>query len=285
MTNRDRKIGLSEAITPSLASLCPMPRQKAPTKSSSDRIAVLSIGGDSIGSQHADGRYVPLLKQQFDALHDAGFQFRSLYSAMERVRREEPIAERTLAVTLESEHAQPDSRLIRELISLNVSVTVLFDAAQLAAMSPQDHDAWHRWALTGLVDFGVQPIAQGDSKPHSLEFYREMSTGVESLESIFAVTQPVLVFPVNSGIWGSEYEEIAMAVGAVACITNQQQSVDLRSNPFVWGRFQMAASDSPRAIVKRLSRQYSRWHRLWNQISEPFRATPIQAPTLVAQGM
>lgn len=240
------------------------------------QFAVLTLCFDEPLNRRNGRDAASMLASQIGVLREACFQLRSLRSVIDNVTRNEPLPQQTVVITIDARNAQPDSPLLQVLKTLEVPATVFLSTSPVEEQLEVDRQNWHRLVLNGLVDFGAQPT-DPDVRTDPLAFHDDLRTCLDYLESEFGVVGPPFAFPAGSGRWDRAFEEIAMAAGAVCCLTDRSELVDLRSKNFSWGRLIMTESDSPAKIVRKLRRQFSTWSRVWRRLCSQ---KPVGCPRL-----
>jgi peptidoglycan/xylan/chitin deacetylase (PgdA/CDA1 family) len=115
-------------------------------------------------------------------------------------------------------------------------------------------------ADSGLVELGAHTHSHEDFRGRPEEFRRDLELCVELLRARFGVTDVPFAFPYGSprkGFANPALQAAARQVGVTCALTTRAMLVDLRSDPFSWGRFTAFSWDTSSTLAAKLGGWYS----------------------------
>jgi peptidoglycan/xylan/chitin deacetylase (PgdA/CDA1 family) len=238
-------------------------------------------------------------REQLTGLLRHGFHFCSLKEIIECHEQGERVPPRSVVVTFDDcfesiyTHAWP---ILKEL---KVPATLFLSTAYLDNDTPFPFDTWaiefrdrvptdhycpirieqcRELAESSLVDLGTHTHTHADFRGHLAEFTAEMQIAAEIVALRFGEFEPLFAFPFGNPHIGYASTEMLAAVrdsGARCALTTECSLVDVRREPFGWGRINVFDWDTSFTLGGKLSGWYA-WapqlkHRLQNAMK---RSTP-----------
>jgi peptidoglycan/xylan/chitin deacetylase (PgdA/CDA1 family) len=233
-------------------------------------------------------------REQLAGLLDRGFAVWPLSRILQCRAQGDSSPRRTLAITFDDgfqtvyTHAWP---ILREL---QLPATVFLTTAYRDSDRAFWFDSWgntyrnrvppetyrpltsaqsRQMVQEGLVELGAHTHTHQDFRHRPEDLRRDLQTSVDILRSCFAQKEVAFAFPFGSnhlGYAGSELVTAAKQTGVVCGLTTESVVVDIRSDPFRWGRFTAFPWDTAATLAAKLHGWYSWAPRLRQQIARAF---------------
>jgi peptidoglycan/xylan/chitin deacetylase (PgdA/CDA1 family) len=259
-------------------------------------------------------------ERQLRGLLDRGYQAWPLRRVLALHQNGQRVPPRTFVVTFDDAYGCVHKNAWPVLRKLQIPATVFVATAYLDQDEPFPFDAWalryrdrvavesyrplrtsecREMMASGLVEIGAHTHTHGDFRQQPEAFRRDLLACVEVLRERFAIEQPTFAFPFGYGCrqwYGSAMIEAARRAGVMCALTTISELVRPESDPFDWGRFNVASSDTAAVLQAKLDGWYSIvWRtcrRLWPRAVRPTRgnesarasAEPSCRPPLNTQG-
>jgi len=198
---------------------------------------------------------------------------------------------RTFVVTFDDVYGNVYQNAWPILRELRIPATIFLATAYLDRDDPFPFDSWaleHRDRLpvesyrpiqtfecremlsSGLIEVGAHTHTHGDFRERPEELRGDVLVCKEVLRDLFGIEEPALAFPFGYGCrrWhGDALGEVVRQSGVKCALTTFAQRVRPGSDPFDWGRFGVAPSDTVAVLQAKLDGWYSIvWsacRRLW----------------------
>lgn len=230
-------------------------------------------------------------REQLSQLRHHGCQFWPLQRLLLHHQKGLPVPPQTVAVTFDDGfesvyvHAWP---VLREL---QIPATVFLATAYMDGDGPFPFDPWGltrqrlippgsyrplRWGQCremrshGLIELGAHTHTHGDFRGQAELFEEDLATCVKVLREQLGMGEVSFAFPFgrrHTGFSGSELMEAARRVGVTCALTTEAEPVDVQSDPFGWGRFNVYEFDTGETIVAKLEGWYGWAPRLQGWLS------------------
>jgi hypothetical protein len=113
---------------------------------------------------------------------------------------------------------------------------------------------------SGIVQIGAHTHTQQDFRGRPDDLCVDLGTSVEITRQRFGIDEVAFAFPFGSprrGHAGPELVDAAKRAGVSCGLTTDPILVDLRSDPFTWGRFNAFSWDSAATLAAKLDGWYS----------------------------
>lgn len=228
------------------------------------------------------------LREQLSGLLRRGFLPWPLSRALDHCRRGLAIPRKTFVVTFDDGYANNVTQALPVLEELAIPATIFLATAYLDTDQPFPFDDWQpqgdRWrcrdawvpltraqcrtaCASGLIELGCHTHTHQAFR-HRPELFRDdLRAASAALQREFEIEQPLFSFPF--GIADEELIRVARQAGMRCGLTTQPRLVHAASDPFTWGRFHVAQSDSSATLTVKLSG----WYDALRQLSRPFQST------------
>ena len=229
-------------------------------------------------------------REQLSGLLLRGFQFVPLRRALECHIGGRTLPQRSVVVTFDDCFETVFTEAWPILKELQVPATLFLSTGYLDSDQQFPFDTWaeefaHQvptchyrpitteqcceMAVSGLVDLGTHTHTHADFRQHIQAFTEEMSSSIEIVSSRFGVDSPPFAFPfggVAKGFASPALTEAARASRVACALTTEAKLIDVRTDPFGWGRLNAFAWDTSSTLTGKLCGWYDwapRWkHRL-----------------------
>ncbi len=112
----------------------------------------------------------------------------------------------------------------------------------------------------GLVEFGAHTHTHADFRGRPEAFHDDLVTSVDVLRRKFGIEDAPFAFPYGRkqpGFAGGALTEAARRAGVRCALTTENDMVVPTSDPYDWGRFHVAESDSAATLGAKLDGWYS----------------------------
>jgi peptidoglycan/xylan/chitin deacetylase (PgdA/CDA1 family) len=225
-------------------------------------------------------------REQLSGLLRRGFQFIPLRRAIVSHANGDPLPPRSVVVTFDDCFESVFTEAWPILKELQVPATLFLSTAYLDSDQPFPFDTWaeefldrvpsthyrpirteqcREMATSELVELGSHTHTHADFRQHLQAFIEEMHCSTEILRSRFDVDRPPFAFPYGSvanGYASRDLTEAARASGVACALTTEVKLIDLRSDPFGWGRLNVFEWDTSFTLSGKLSGWYD-WAPRW----------------------
>jgi peptidoglycan/xylan/chitin deacetylase (PgdA/CDA1 family) len=117
-----------------------------------------------------------------------------------------------------------------------------------------------KMADSGLMELGAHTHSHEDFRGRPEAFRQDLELCVEALRAQFGVDEVPFAFPYGSprrGFASPDLTAAAREVGVICALTTRAMLVDLRSDPFSWGRFTAFDWDTSTTLAAKLGGWYS----------------------------
>jgi peptidoglycan/xylan/chitin deacetylase (PgdA/CDA1 family) len=114
-------------------------------------------------------------------------------------------------------------------------------------------------ARSGLVTLGAHTHTHRDLRNDPGEFARDVARSVDVLRARFGVQDVDFAYPFgkpSAGHCGPALVAAARRAGVRCGLTTESRTVDVRTDPYRWGRFTVYPCDTPRTLAGKLSGWY-----------------------------
>jgi peptidoglycan/xylan/chitin deacetylase (PgdA/CDA1 family) len=227
-----------------------------------------------------------VFREQLVGLLERGFRFVKLSDAVARHKSGESMPPRSVVLTFDDCFESVYTQAWPILQELRIPATLFLSTAYLDSESPFPFDTWAlefrnrvpadhyrpirseqclEMAASGLVEIGTHTHSHADFRQHVAEFAAEMQIAAEIVKLRFGEAEPLFAFPFgnpHAGYASPEMLEAACCSGARCALTTECSLVDVRSDPFGWGRINVFDWDTSFTLVGKLSGWYDWTPRL-----------------------
>jgi peptidoglycan/xylan/chitin deacetylase (PgdA/CDA1 family) len=153
-----------------------------------------------------------------------------------------------------------------------------FDDWQSAGSSDVPADAWRPLSseecrsllASGLIELGAHTHTHQVFLERVDEFRRDLADSVEVLRDRFGLTQPSFAFPF--GMSNAALIEVAKQSGVACALSTQPECNRITADPFQWGRFDVAESDTAATLAAKLTGWYTLVARALVPLKRPLQA-------------
>jgi peptidoglycan/xylan/chitin deacetylase (PgdA/CDA1 family) len=114
-------------------------------------------------------------------------------------------------------------------------------------------------AASPLVELGTHTHTHADFRDHVDEFAEEMRVATEIVKLRFGESEPAFSLPFgnpHAGYASAEMLAIARAAGARCALTTECSLVDVKRDPFGWGRISVFDWDTANTLAGKLTGWY-----------------------------
>lgn len=167
------------------------------------------------------------------------------------------------------------------LRDLNLPATIFVNTAFLDGDRPFPFDHWafeHEGELppktfrpltsdqclemqaSGLIDIGAHTHTHQDFRGRETDFEQDLQRNLDELATRFDVDRATFAYPVGSphrGFAGGGLLEAVRRTSVRCALTTESVLVDIRRNPFEWGRFNVFPWDTAATLAAKLNGWYS----------------------------
>ena len=230
-------------------------------------------------------------RQQLDGLLRRGFAIWPLSRVLEYRASGATVPPRTVVVTFDDgfESVYTDAwPILREL---QVPATLFLTTAYLDSSDPFWFDRWGRlfrdrvppesyrplssaqcqeMARHDLVELGAHTHTHQDFRGREADFRKDLQVSVDIVRASFGQRNVPFAFPfgaVHQGYARGDLATAARLAGVVCGLTTQSVLVDVRSDPFRWGRFTAFPWDTAETLAAKLHGWYSWAPRLRQRVA------------------
>ena len=230
-------------------------------------------------------------REQLAGLLRRGFNFWPLSKVLECRNQGLPVPPQTVVLTFDDGYATVHEHAWPVLRELNLPATIFLATGYLDSEAPFPWDTWaneHRdrlppkayrplslaecreMAADSRVEMGAHTTTHQDFRGRPQEFLKDLRESVEFIRFRFGRQEVPFAYCYGSPYRGFTGEDLAAAAreaGAACGLTMESVLVDMRSDPFHWGRFNAFPWDTSAMLAAKLGGWYT-WalklcHRLF----------------------
>jgi peptidoglycan/xylan/chitin deacetylase (PgdA/CDA1 family) len=210
-----------------------------------------------------------------------GFNVWPLRQVLDYRQRGLALPPRTIVLTFDDGFQTLFTEAWPVLRELGLPATVFLCTAYLDSDAPFPFDCWgqrycqsvpphmyrplttaqcRQMADSGLIELAAHSHTHQDLRAHPDRFREDVRISIDILRSVFGVADATFAFPVGSihdGFAGPLLAEAARQAGAACGLTTDCHLIDLKSDPFQWGRFNAFSWDTDATLAAKLDGWYS----------------------------
>lgn len=215
------------------------------------------------------------LRTQLGGLLERGYEPWLLAKVLAVHQAGETVPANVFVVTFDDGYENNLSAALPVLEELEVPATIFLATAFLDSNAPFPSDDWslagspsvrpESWRplttgqcdellASGLIELGAHTHTHGFFAGREDVFRADLGECLQVLERTFGIHNPPFAFPF--GITTPGLVEVARELGVSCALTTRFACVLAESDPFAWGRFNVAAGDSPAIIAAKLAGWY-----------------------------
>ena len=242
-------------------------------------------------------------------LLERGFTFWPLQKLLRHRQAKAPLPPRTIALTFDDGFQSVYTEAFPILRELRVPATLFLATGYLDRAAPFPFDLWgtefssqlppeacrpvtldqcREMADSGIIDFGAHTHTHRDLRGRPEEFQADVQTSVDFVRRAFSLDDVMFAFPYGSkhrGFAAADLVAAAKQTGVNCGLTTECSLVDLSSDPFGWGRFNVFAWDTAATLAGKLDGWFTWASQLKRAVSSnPSRSStssrPVKRPTL-----
>lgn len=219
-------------------------------------------------------------REQVTGLLQRGFKFLPLKEVLNCHATGKAVPPKSVVVTFDDCFESMHTHAWPILKEFNIPATLFLGTAYLDSEAPFPFDTWaeefaelvpadqyrpisteqcREMADSGLVELGTHTHSHADFRQHVAEFAAELETAAEILRLRFGVNQPSFSLPFgnpHAGYASAELLAAARASGATCALTTETSLVDVRTDPFGWGRLNVFDWDTSATLAGKLNGWY-----------------------------
>ena len=220
-------------------------------------------------------------RDQIVGLLNQGIEIWPLQRILDAHEQQHEMPRKVAAITFDDGFESVYTGAWPTLSELNVPATIFLSTAYLDRSEPFPFDDWGRehqrrapstsyrpltsvqcaeMMSSGLVELGSHTHTHQDFRNRPLDLQRDVEISIEILRQRFSITNCTFAFPfgrIRYGYAGGELSDVIRNSKARCALTTEATLVDLRSDPFSWGRFNAYQWDNSTSIQSRLHGWYS----------------------------
>jgi peptidoglycan/xylan/chitin deacetylase (PgdA/CDA1 family) len=230
-------------------------------------------------------------REQLVGLLEQGFTAWPLTRALAAYAGREATPERVFIVTFDDAYASVFQHAWPVLRELDVPATVFLSTAYLDQSGPFPFDDWgtthrdtappdayrplsrdecRRMCDRGLIGLGSHAHTHQDLRGKPDELRRELQRSLPIVRELSGQADVAFAFPYgrrHSGHASDELIEAARSCGVSAALTTEAETVDVCTEPWGWGRFNVYDWDTGATLAARLAGWYGWAPRLQARLS------------------
>lgn len=215
-------------------------------------------------------------REQLAGLLSRGFVAQSLSQILACHAQGVPVPPKTFVVTFDDGFQTVYTRAWPALRDLSIPATVFVNTAFLDRDHPFPFDAWgiaHQRAIpdetyrpltvsqcremsaSGLMEIGAHTHTHADFRNRPTEFREDLQLSVDAVREMVGTGAVTFAFPFGRRALGFVTEDLLAAsrqTGVSCALTTEAESVDPRSDPFGWGRFNAYEWDTGATLAAKL---------------------------------
>jgi peptidoglycan/xylan/chitin deacetylase (PgdA/CDA1 family) len=220
------------------------------------------------------------LRELLTGLTSRGYQFLPLAQALRCHAANASLPTDSIVLTFDDCFESVYTYAWPILCELSIPATLFLSTAYLDSDKPFPFDTWgmeftdrvppdhyrpirseqcREMAASGLIELGTHTHTHADFRQHVAEFAAEMQVAAEILHTRFGVSPPTFALPIGSPHTGHGSLELINAArqsGAACALTTEVKLVDVRSDPFGWGRINVFSWDTSATLNGKLTGWY-----------------------------
>ena len=228
-------------------------------------------------------------RQQLVGLQRRGFRFASLGSVLSARTAAAKLRERTVVLTFDDIYDNVFLNALPVLQELRIPATVFISTAFIDSADPFPFDPWAQkyqsqvpvtaWQpitdehlrgmlSCGLIELGAHTHTHQDFRNDASGFAVDVATGIEILQSEYAVRSMAFAFPYGSprlGFCDQSLMSVVQDLDLRCGLTTGPHTNPGKSSPFGWGRFHVFEHDSAATLAAKLDGWYEWLPRLKNR--------------------
>ena len=234
-------------------------------------------------------------RAQLSGLLEKGFRAATLTELLAHHASGEALAAKTFAVTFDDCFENVYTQAWPILRELNVPTTLFANTAFLGLDGPLPFDSWgtsnsdsvppdayrpltipqcREMLGSGLIEIAAHTHAHGDFRGRPDALREDLRTCVAALRSAFGLERVTFAFPFGRKALGYVTEELLQAArdaGVSCALTTEAELVDLKGDPFGWGRFNAYSWDTASTLAAKLAGWYGWAPRLQERVARAMR--------------
>ena len=219
-------------------------------------------------------------RAQLSGLLEEGFRAVSLTELLAHHEAGTSVEPRSFAVTFDDCFENVYTQAWPVLRDLKVPATLFANTAFLGQDRPFPFDSWgianadavptdayrplavaqcREMARSGLVEIAAHTHTHADFRGRPDALRDDLQTCVEAIRSQFGIERVTFAFPFGRKALGYVDEELMQAArdtGVVCALTTEAELVDVKSDPFGWGRFNAYSWDTASTLAAKLGGWY-----------------------------
>ncbi len=221
-----------------------------------------------------------VFRKQIEGLINRGHEFWRLCDILRLKQSGGSVPDNAVVLTFDDAFHSVYDNAWPVLRELSIPATVFVSTAFLDSVQPMPFDHWglanrtlappeayramtsqqsREMQASGLIELGAHTHTHQDFRGRADEFKEDLAHCVKVLAEEFGVERPSFAFPYGTprlGFAASDLVEAAKEVGVTCGLTTQTECVDLQSDSFQWGRFNVFPWDSAGTLSAKLAGWY-----------------------------
>ena len=234
-------------------------------------------------------------RAQLSGLLAKGYQPVSISELLAHHEASTPVEPRCFAVTFDDCFENVYTQAWPVLRDLKIPTTLFANTAFLGQDRPFPFDSWgsanadavpadayrpltvaqcREMAASGLVEIAAHTHTHADFRGRPDALRDDLHTCVEAIRSLFGSERVTFAFPFGRKALGYVDEELMLAAretGVVCALTTEAELVDVKSDPFGWGRFNAYSWDTASTLAAKLGGWYGWAPRLQERLAGAIR--------------
>jgi peptidoglycan/xylan/chitin deacetylase (PgdA/CDA1 family) len=219
-------------------------------------------------------------REQIEGLVGRGYEIKPLREMLRKRALGLRVPPRTVVLTFDDGFASVYAHAWPVLRKFGAPATIFLNTAYMDSLEPFPFDRWgqayrHRlppehyrplaraecreMADSGLVELGSHTHTHRDFRSRPVLLLKDARISVDMLRRYFGIEQVSFAFPAGRRYSGHSGKELMSAIrkAPVTCaLTTDGAPIDLRSDPFGWGRFNVYPWDTAETLIAKLKGCY-----------------------------
>jgi len=240
------------------------------------------------------------LGQQLEGMQARGYEFWSLKQLLSHASQPTELHDRIAIITFDDGYESVYLNAFPILKKLGIPATIFVATQFLDGTDPFPFDDWgtnfhhqlpqscygpltsdqcHEMLDSQLIDLGAHTHTHQDFRGHPQQFRSDLAENVNILRERFGLGDVSFAFPYGCPYRGYASEaliEQAMLAGVTCSLTTEAIPVDVETDPFHWGRFNVFSWDNAASLAAKIEGWYEWAPRLRRRVFRT--AHPSQAP-------
>jgi peptidoglycan/xylan/chitin deacetylase (PgdA/CDA1 family) len=234
------------------------------------------VAEESLGAAPPTYNVTPeQLRQQLSGLLERGFVAWPLSRILAVHQSGEVVPRHVFAVTFDDGYENNLTAALPVLRELKVPATIFLATAFLDSGRPFPSDDWsdvgaaqappeswrplttgqcHLLLQSGLIELGAHTHTHDFFLGREAEFRVDLNACLSLLAERFGIERPLFAFPF--GITSPQLVDVVRTAGACCALTTRFECIRPKSDPFSWGRFNVASTDTAATLAAKLSGWY-----------------------------